>query len=195
MGTTVCGSWFVVECFSHHAVEKTNIDNQLACESALSGCRHEGTVSERSGACPSIKTERGGKLSRLPHFQRLEAMRTLPGHCRRCGKRNANGLAYCDRCRQYHAEYRLRKRAERFNAPTEVVRELAQFRRELSRLRAMVKAMGSERRRAYKTGYRAGLKARRARFVRSAWVPPTMSRQELAEINHAYDHEPRTTND
>jgi hypothetical protein len=126
----------------------------------------------------------------LPHFQRLEALRRQPGNCGRCGKPNANGRAHCDRCREYQKDYRQRSKNRRFDAPSEGGRELAQFRRELDRLRATVKSMQSERRRAYRLGYRSGLQARRARFRASAWVPPTMSRQELAQINHAYDHEP-----
>lgn len=175
--------------FTLPAVERNNNDNnhKLACESATVCAVHEGTVPERSGACPSIKTEQAGKPSRIAHFQRLEAARKQPGNCGRCGKPNSNGYANCDGCRNYRTLYKLRLRNERLAVPSEVVKELTQFRRELSRLRATVKNMVNERRNAYRKGYAAGLAGKRARFRRSAYIPPQMSKQELAQISHAYD--------
>ena len=162
-----------------------NNNNQLACESATVGIVREGTVPEEVGRT-TITTERAGKLSRIAHFQRLEAARKQPGNCGRCGKPNGNGYAQCDRCRSYQKTYKLRLRNDRRASVLGVSAELDQFRRELSRLRATVKNMANERRRAYRSGYRAGLAGKRARFRRNAWMPPEMSRQELATINHAY---------
>ena len=172
--------------FTLPPVETINDNNRLVRESATVGDVHEGTVPENDGACLSITTEEAGKLSRIAHFQRLEAARKKPGNCGRCGKPNGNGYAQCDRCRNYHTLYKLKKRNERFSVPSEVVKELFQFRRELSRLRVTVKNMANERRAAYRKGYAAGLAGKRARFRQGAYVPPPMSKQELATISHAY---------
>ena len=141
---------------------------------------------EKDGACLSIKTEQAGKLLRITHFQRLTTARKQPHNCRRCGKPNGNGLANCDRCRNYQTLYRVKRRNQRLTVPSEVVKELQQFRRELSRLRVTVKNMANERRKAYRKGYASGLAGKRARFRQSAYVPPQISKQELSTISHAY---------
>jgi hypothetical protein len=167
-------------------VETVNDKTKLACKSAAVIAVHEGTVPEKDGAYLSIKTERAGKLSRIAYFQRLESARKQPGNCHRCGKSNGNGFANCDQCRTYQSLYKIRLKNKRLTVPSEVAKELAQFRRELSRLRGTVKTMANERRNAYRKGYAAGLAGKRARFRKSAWIPPQMSQQELATINHAY---------
>src|SRR3990167_3751533 len=143
-------------------------NHKLACGSDSVGIVHEGAVLEKDGACLSNKTEQAGKLSRIAHFQRLATARNHPGNCGRCGKPNGNGFAQCDHCRNYQAAYHLRRRNERFSVPSEVAKELKQFRRELSRLRATVKNMVNERRKAYRKGYASGLAGRRARFRQRA---------------------------
>jgi hypothetical protein len=70
-----------------------------------------------------------------------------------------------------------------------IEKTLRQFRRELSALRGTVKQMANRWRVAYRRGYTAGLAGKRARFLRRAWMPPEMSKQELATINHAYAKE------
>src|SRR5487761_1991074 len=143
-----------------------NNDNnhKLACESVLSVAVRDGAVPETMGACLSVQQRGHGKLSRLAHFQRLEVARKQAGNCGRCGKPNANGGKTCDRCRNYQTLYKLRLRNERLAVPSGVLKELTQFRRELSRLRATVKNMSNERRNAYRKGYAAGLAGKRARF-------------------------------
>lgn len=171
------------------AVERNNLNTKFACELATVGIVHEGNVSEGVGAHPSIKTEQVGKLSRIVHFQRLETARKQPGNCGRCGKPNGNGHANCDRCRNYQTLYKRRLHAKRLSSPSGMMSELAQFRRELSRLRATVKNMANERRASYRKGYAAGLAGKRVRFRRGAYIPPQISKQELATMNHAYDHD------
>ena len=166
-------------------MEQSNNDTKLVCESATVAVDHVGAVPEQVGRT-TIKTEQAGKLSRIAYFQRLEANRLMPGNCRRCGKSNGNGLSNCDRCRNYHTLYKLRRRNERLIVPSEVAKNLAQFRRELSRLRATIKNMANQRRNSYRKGYSKGLASKRVRLFRSAWIPPRMSKQELATINHAY---------
>jgi ribosomal protein L40E len=165
-----------------------NNNNKSAFAPVLLAVPCEGAVPENVGTRPSQITERVGKLSRIAHFQRLEAARQQPGNCRRCGKPNPTHFKACDRCRKYNLDYKLKLKNLRLAIPSEVSKVLAQFRRELSHLRATVKNMSNDRRRAYRAGYQAGLAGRRARFKRGAWIPPQMSMQELSTINHAYQH-------
>lgn len=124
---------------------------------------------------------------RKPYHDALDARRRLPGNCGRCGKPSPKRT--CTRCRTYHRERKIRLRDEAQRTPDGVLSALAQFRRELSRLRATVKNMVHRYRHGYRHGYAAGQAGRRARFKRGIWMPPEMSRQELATINHAYELE------
>ena len=164
---------------------------KLVCESALSVAVREGAVPETNGAYLSVQQRGHGKLSRIAHFQRLEAARKQPGNCGRCGKPNGNGYAYCDRCRNYQTLYKLRLRNERLAVPAEVVKELAQFRRELNGLRKTVKAMIKARRESYLRGFMAGQRNyrrnRNKHLKRYVDAYPEISKQELAQISHAYD--------
>ncbi len=102
---------------------------------------------------------------------------------------NGNGLAHCDACREYHRSYKARLKVQRIQTSEGVAKELAQFRRELSRLRATVKNMANRYRMAYHKGYTAGLAGKRARFRRmvSKYELPGMSQQEAASISHRFD--------
>lgn len=175
--------------FPPHSMETENDNNDCACDRP--------TVEDVSGreAVPEsrdVRTQKtvlnAGTISRDAHFRRLEAARRLPGACRRCGRPNPSYLKTCQRCRDYQRAYKLNQRNHRLAVPAEVAKILAQFRRELSHLRATVKTMANERRRAYRAGYQAGQAGRRARFRERIWMPPTMSQQELSTINHAYEH-------
>lgn len=169
-----------------------NNDNnyKLVRDSALSVAVRDGAVPETSGAYLSVQQRGHGKLSRIAHFQRLESARKQPGNCGRCGKPNGNGYANCDRCRNYQTLYKLRKRNERLEQPSEVMKELAQFRRELTALRKMVKTMARARRESYLRGFMAGQRNyrrnRNKHLKRYSDAYPEISKQELAQISHAY---------
>lgn len=166
-------------------------NNNCARSSVLSVAVRDGAVPETSGAYLSVQQRGHGKLSRIAHFQRLEAARKQPGNCGRCGKPNANGGKTCDRCRNYQTLYKLRQRNERLEHPSEVLKELAQFRRELTALRKMVKTMAQARRESYLRGFMAGQRNyrrnRNKHLKRYFDAYPEISKQELAQISHAYD--------
>lgn len=148
-------------------------------------------VPENDGACSS-ETVNGArwKLSRSPHFAALQERRNQPGNCRRCGKPNDSENAHCSRCSEYQKSYRQRAKNMRLTVPTEVALEIAQFRRELDRLRGIVLTMRSKWRAAYRKGYLAGKAGKRARFKSLAWLPPELSAEDRAMVSHRFDAAP-----
>ena len=158
--------------------------NSRANQPCLASC--DGAVPVNEGAKPTLTTDGGGKLSRIAHFRRLEHLRRLPGNCRRCGHPSATPT--CDRCREYHRRYKARVKAAGLQTADGVAPVLAQFRRELTALRKLVKSVVATYRRGYRKGYASGLAFRRARFREDVekYTPPTVSLQEAAEFDHRF---------
>ena len=121
-------------------------------------------------------------------FARIAARRAVPGNCVRCGQKNpAPKHKTCPRCLD---AVRRRKIAAPQNASAEkpTVDHQALLRRIESLELALARLQLSHEKiyeRAYDSGRRAS--ARPARRYFDAY--PQITKQELAEINHAYDHD------
>ena len=172
---------------------RNQIHNESRCESAAVGAVSGRTVPDEDGNAlltsrkSSIETERGGKLYRKPYHDQLDALRRDPENCGRCGKPSANGKRQCDKCREYQHRYKAKARGENFDAQT-AAGMIVQMRRELSRLRATVKNMANNRRKSYSKGYSKGFETGKT-TAKYADTLPEISKQELATMNHAYDHD------
>lgn len=172
---------------------RNQIHNDLRCESAAVGAVSGRTVPDEDGNAlltsrkSSIETERGGKLYRKPYHDQLDALRRDPANCGRCGKPNGNGHRQCDQCRDYAKRYKAKLRGEGFDAE-QAAGMVLQMRRELSRLRATVKNMANDRRKSYSKGYAKGFETGKT-TAKYADTLREISKQELATMNHAYDHD------
>ena len=119
------------------------------------------------------------------------ALRKLPGNCGRCGKPNSNGFKQCDRCRAYQKRYKAELTGNKLlTVPQEFAKAMEQFRRELNAIRRTVKVMANARRESYLRGFMAGqINRRRNRnkhLAKYLDAYPTITKQELATMNHAY---------
>jgi hypothetical protein len=178
--------------FTPPAVEKhTPKHNARETKHQLSVAVREGTVPDEDGSAlthvpqTSIKTEQAGKSYRKPYHEKLEALRRDPKNCGRCGKPNSNGHKQCDKCREYQRRYKIRlKEKAREWTPAECVAMVRQCRREVSKLRGMIKQM--QRVSKYKQRREWMLKKLRTKYANAF---KEISKQELAEINHAYASE------
>ena len=143
----------------------------------------------------SIKTERGGKLYNIPesqlakaqaHWARKTAQRKQPGNCGRCGKPNPQQThKHCPACRDYQKRYKLGLMARGHDmTQAAVIALVKQCRREVSKLREIIKKMQKENRRKYN---QAWMMKRTLRKYADAY--PEISKQELATMSHAYDTE------
>jgi hypothetical protein len=107
-------------------------------------------------------------------------MRKLPGHCCRCGKPHAGQFRQCDPCRVRVAQAKAKRAAKKITLVL-LAAEVKQCRREVSKLREIIKQMQRAVNRAYGRHYR---ERRTLRKYADAW--PTITPQELATMNHAY---------
>jgi hypothetical protein len=115
---------------------------------------------------------------------RIAALRKQPGNCGRCGKPNANGLKQCDRCRAYMKAYK--------EAVAKKPRSIATF-----DANALMRRVVSLEMRLAKVECELALRRNTYRYVhrrqavllkrsRPQWEPPTITKQELSTMNHAY---------
>jgi hypothetical protein len=120
-------------------------------------------------------------------FAERMQVRKQAGHCTRCARVSDSGKRQCLACLDYQEKYRKRMRgkewrtAEKFT-PSQMIAAVVQLRRELDALQKTIKAMQAEHRRRYKREWTA-----RRVLNKYADAYPTISKQELSEINHAYD--------
>ena len=167
--------------------------NHSACESAaVNGCLRGKTVPDEDGSDlltsrkTSIKTESVGKshsVKAVAFWSRLAARRSQPGNCGRCGRPNPNGGRACPKCREYQQRYKLRlKEKAREYTPTECVAMVKQCRREVSKLREIIKKMQAVSRYKYNRQWKE-----KQTLKKYADAYPTITAQEAAEISHAYD--------
>lgn len=113
-------------------------------------------------------------------------LRKLPGHCSRCAKPSDSGKGQCLACLAYQAKYRARvhgrdwKDAERVT-PAQAIAAIAQLRKEMDLMQHRIAQMQREARRRYQREWNA-----RKVLNKYADAYPTITKQELSEINHAY---------
>lgn len=122
-------------------------------------------------------------------LKRLGELRLQPGHCRRCARPWQGKLLTCDICRSSQAEKRQSFRDEKLLAEikSQVCMELQRFRRELEKIQKRQDGLRVELKRRYARGFQAG-KAFAQKIARFDDLP-VVSRQEIATLNHAFEHE------
>ena len=108
-------------------------------------------------------------------------LKKLPGNCARCGKPHDGKKKTCQPCLDKVKELHGWKKAR-----------YVELRRRIESLELAVARIQTDhkkaRNRAYSTGYEAGAKrAVKVALELPHYDPPTMSMQELATMNHAYD--------
>lgn len=173
----------------------TNNNNQHASASAAAGLSIEGDGTTRVlsnitdlGRGKSVRIRNPQHRAKAERFwNTLTEQRKLPGHCCRCGRPHAGLFRQCDRCRERVANAKARRQAKELTL-AHCVAMVRQCRREVTKLREIIKQRQRTERMTYSKGYARGLKTgREARKYHDAF--PTISRQELAQINHAFDSE------
>lgn len=172
-------------------IHNHNIKNQRA----PSGHEESSDEVPEPTCAPSVTGAGVGNFTgrRAERFKRFAAgrmaVRKLPGHCGRCGKVHAAATRQCPQCLAYQSRYRgqLSEANPKLTAGV-IVAMVKQCRREVSKLREIIKQMKLVKSEHYNAGYRAGLRQRRdaGKYVDAM---PTISRQELSEISHVYDTE------
>ena len=123
-------------------------------------------------------------------WARKAELRKQPGHCPRCARAHAGPHRQCPACLAKAAERRQRERVRPITNAADITSEMDQFRRELNKLRVMVRNMADARRESYLRGFMSGQRNyrrnRNKHLKRYFDAYPTASTQELAQISHAY---------
>jgi hypothetical protein len=120
-------------------------------------------------------------------WSNLAANRKLPGHCSRCGKKHDGQFRQCDVCRKKLKAYKARRLVEREQYdPSKAMAMIHQMRRELTKLRELIQAVRRTKWNGYNRGYRVGTK-HGLELAKYADTLPSISKQELSTMNHAYD--------
>lgn len=169
-----------------------NNNQNSACAVGPVGCAvHEGAVPENVGRT-TLTTVRNGRftpeqLAKAKAFwQRKQALRKLPGNCGRCGHPNDNPeYAHCERCREYGKRYKTSHQHETITVDRKALETLE---KRVSSLEHALSRIQLNQREAYKRGYAKGRaeKARLRRRFRYFDAYPSITKQELSTINHAY---------
>lgn len=163
-------------------------NNQFACNQPPTGLSQE----EGRTTCARNTTGRDGgdfgspkrAAKRTRFFAALTERRQQPGHCCRCGRKHDGKTKQCEKCLAYQARYRgrLADKNEKLTACM-VVAMVKQMRREVTKLRGIIKQM----QRVHRTRQQRDYLARRTvRKYADAYQP--ISSQELATMNHAYEN-------
>ena len=126
---------------------------------------------------------------------KIAALRKLPGNCGRCGKPNSNGFKQCDNCREYTAAYKAGKRImaakEALNKDplllTRLIRRLESLELTVARIDLWREYTGTKLRTFNRR--MAAMKRERAKSQQYRDAYPTITKQELATMNHAYAEE------
>lgn len=135
-----------------------------------------------SGVGKSIRIRNQAHRAKAEAFwTRLAEKRKQPGNCCRCGNPHNGEYRQCDECRVRVAELKAKRKVKAMDMAGCVAMVL-QCRREVTKLREIIKQM----KRHYE--YRRNKRWQTRRTLRKyADAYPTVSKQELAEISHAYD--------
>ena len=141
---------------------------------------------------PLTKDQLRRQRKSMAFFAALQARRQTPGNCRRCGKPHPDKTRkICAKCRVHHNEYYRRKTqaAQGVNI-VELQRRVASLEHELAR-------MLIDRRATYAKGYHAGKTWKRTASLqmRNLEAYPTITKQELSTMNHAYEETERLTSE
>jgi hypothetical protein len=170
-------------------ITNNNKQTRVATASGLSN----GNGAELTRVHANITVIVGGKSQRPrdpEHRAKAEAFwsalaerRKQPGNCVRCGKPNAAETRQCPKCLAYQAKYRgrLQDKNEKLTAGM-VVAIVKQCRREVTKLREIIKQM----QRAHRAKNHRQWKQKRT-IQKYADAYPEISKQELSQINHAYE--------
>jgi len=122
-------------------------------------------------------------------YAEKDRLRRIAGNCGRCGRRPAaEGYKQCDRCREYMAKRRI---TAKYKAITSDPNILTAIMRRIQSLEhtAAIHSMIIKKRydKGYKKGYKAGRSAEFRLWQERPVEMPTITKQELATMNHAYD--------
>ena len=168
----------------------TNNNKQTRVASASGLSNENGAGLTRA---PNITVTGGGQSQRQrdpEHRAKAEAFlsalaerRKQPGNCGRCGKPNSAETRQCPKCLAYQAKYRgrLQDKNEKLTAGM-VVAIVKQCRREVTKLREIIKQM----QRAHRAKNHRQWKEKRT-IKKYADAYSEISKQELSQINHAYE--------
>ncbi|MBK8255599.1 MAG: hypothetical protein IPK82_23415 [Polyangiaceae bacterium] len=116
-------------------------------------------------------------------WENLSAKRKQPGNCCRCGKPHDGEYRQCDPCRVRVAALKAKRQVKEMTL-AECVVIVKQCRREVTKLREIIKQM----KRHYE--YRRNKRWQAKRTLRKyADAYPQISKQEAAQISHAYESE------
>lgn len=114
----------------------------------------------------------------------LSAKRKQPGHCCRCGRPHDGKFRQCDPCR-VRVKIAKAKRQSKEITLAECVAMVLQCRREVTKLREIIKQMQRAKSNAYNRGFKAG-KKHGIELSKYDGAYPVITPQELATMNHAY---------
>jgi len=116
-------------------------------------------------------------------WARLKVRRKQPGNCSRCGRPHTGEKKQCLRCLEYQGKYRGRIADKNMKLTAgQVVAMVKQMRREVTKLREIIKQMQRADRRHYQRAY-----TRRKTVEKYHDAYPEISKQELSTMNHRYD--------
>lgn len=145
----------------------------------------------------TLNTAAVGKLLRIRNpehrakaekfWSNLAANRKLPGHCSRCGKKHDGQFRQCDVCREKLKHYKARRlvRREEYD-PTKAMAMIYQMRREVTKLREIIKQMHRAKNRKYQRD-----RKQRKTLEKYHDAYPTITKQELSTMSSAYDEKAR----
>lgn len=151
-------------------------------------CLDHGRRAEQSGAeAVAIirpKQARNGRAEKF-FINRMD-LRGLPGHCRRCGREHEGKLRVCPACKQREKDLRKARSNKALNL-SECMAMVRQCRKEVTKLRDLIKKHMRTEHNAYQRGYKVGRKEK-AIAHRYGDTVPEVSGEEAAQISHAFDH-------
>jgi hypothetical protein len=115
-------------------------------------------------------------------FARVLAKRNTPGNCVKCGHKNDDlSRKTCPKCLAA-----LKARRQKYLRQTVPVATMQDMERRIASLEISVARLQLLNGSAYERGYRAGQKKRTRESLRYLNSYPTITKQELATMNHAY---------
>lgn len=169
---------------------KPSTNNNNRARSAAAGLSLEGGALTHAlspngnGVGKSLRIRNPEHRAKAEAFwTRLTEKRKQPGNCCRCGKPHAGQYRQCDPCRVRVAALKAKRQMKEMTL-AECVAMVKQCRREVSKLREIIKQM----KRHYE--YRRNKRWQAKRTLRKyADAYPQISKQEAAQISHAYESE------
>lgn len=166
--------------------EPDNNEQQSRVSALSGGCTPRDTVPSagRAYAARRGKFSSSKQLAKAEAFwQHKTALRKTLGNCGRCGKRNPDQThKHCPACRDYQKRRKFLRRIEPVVVSMGEVRRLV---RRVESLELSVARLSLRKDIAYRSGYRAAQRhERKLRYASDV----TITKQELATMNHAYDH-------